>query len=160
MIATRERRWICSVPDKTFIKGRIYFNNRLSSMDCYRPRRHRQWQPLGVFGIVLVLPELFEIYLPNKDEYFQTRIEWRKGDNIGVSWTPEDTSNLSLKIWNRAFDHLFPIAARLEREIALFEEWLECGRSCGWREAANRWASLAPQGPATGTRFLKPFFLP
>ena len=76
-----ERRSI--VRHKTFIKGRIYFNNRLSSMDCIVRDVTDNGSRLE-FSESVALPELFEIYLPNKDEYFQARIEWRKGDNIGV----------------------------------------------------------------------------
>jgi hypothetical protein len=70
---------------KTFIKGRIYFNNRLASMECIV----RDVTDKGCrieFSENVTLPDNFELYLPNKDEYFQARVKWRRGNNIGLTW--------------------------------------------------------------------------
>jgi len=55
---------------KTLIKGRIYFNNRLSSMDCIVRDIGENGSRLE-FSENVTLPDVFELYLPNKDEYFQ-----------------------------------------------------------------------------------------
>jgi hypothetical protein len=73
---------------KTLISGRIYFNNRLSSVDCIVRDLSDNGSRLEVSDSV-TLPEVFEIYLPNKDEYFHAKMEWRKGNIVGISWTPE-----------------------------------------------------------------------
>ena len=70
-----ERRAL--VRHKTFFKGRIYFNNRLSSMDCIVRDATASGGRLEVSDSV-TLPNAFEIYLPNKDEYFHAKVEWRK----------------------------------------------------------------------------------
>ena len=116
-----ERRSI--VRHKTFIKGRIYFNKRRSSMDCIVRDVTDNGSRLE-FSDSVTLPETFELYMPNKDEYFQARIEWRKGNNIGVSWTPEDTSNPRPES-GRSDRHLADKVARLEREIALLHKRLD-----------------------------------
>ena len=72
----------------------------------------------------VALPETFELYMPNKDEYFRARIEWRKGNNIGVSWTPEDTLNPRPE-FGRSDRQLADKVARLEREIALLHKRLD-----------------------------------
>jgi hypothetical protein len=41
----------------------------------------------------VALPDVFELYLAAKDEYFQAHVIWRRGDNIGISWTPERRLN-------------------------------------------------------------------
>ena len=79
-----ERRAL--VRHKTFFKGRIYFNNRLSSMDCMVRDATAQGGRLEVSDSV-ALPNAFEIYLPNKDEYFNAKVEWRKGGSLGISWS-------------------------------------------------------------------------
>src|SRR5580658_8974450 len=71
-IAMIERRSI--VRHKTFIKGRIYFNNRLSSMDCIVRDVTDNGSRLE-FSESVALPEMFELYMPNKDEYSQARAE-------------------------------------------------------------------------------------
>jgi len=67
---------------KTFIKGRIYFNNRLSSMDCIV----RDVTDVGArleASESVALPDAFELYLPTKDEHFRAQVEWRKGNHLG-----------------------------------------------------------------------------
>ena len=65
-----ERRAL--IRHKTFIKGRIYFNNRLSSMDCIVRDVTEKGARLQVSESV-VLPDTFELYLPNKDEHFRAQ---------------------------------------------------------------------------------------
>lgn len=116
-----ERRSI--VRHKTFIKGRIYFNNRLSSMECIVRDLTDNGARLE-FSESVALPEMFELYMPNKDEYFQAHIEWRKGNNIGISWPPADTLNPRPES-GRSDHHLTDKVARLEREIALLHKRLD-----------------------------------
>jgi hypothetical protein len=116
-----ERRSI--VRHKTFIKGRIYFNKRRSSMDCIVRDVTDNGSRLE-FSDSVTLPETFELYMPNKDEYFQARVAWRKGNNIGVSWTAEDALNPRPES-GRSDHHLADKVARLEREIALLHKRLD-----------------------------------
>ena len=81
-----ERRAL--VRHKTLIEGRIYFNNRMTSMDCIVRDVTEKGARLQVSESV-ALPDAFEIYLPNKDEHFRAQAQWRKGDQLGVSWTPD-----------------------------------------------------------------------
>ncbi|MDR3419876.1 MAG: PilZ domain-containing protein [Xanthobacteraceae bacterium] len=107
---------------KTFIKGRIYFNNRLSSMDCIVRDITANGGRLECSENV-TLPELFELYIPHKDEYFRARIEWRKGNNLGVSWTPEQSERQ-----RPAHEGADPIAdrlARIEHDVALLKKRLD-----------------------------------
>jgi hypothetical protein len=102
---------------KTFIKGRIYFNNRLSSMDCIVRDVGEQGGRLE-FSESVTLPNVFELYLPNKDEYFQAHVIWRKGHDIGIAWTPEALLNPRPES-GRTDLHLADRVTKLEREVAL-----------------------------------------
>jgi len=108
---------------KTFIKGRIYFNNRLSSMDCI-VRETGEGGARLEFSESVVLPDVFELYLPHKDEYFRAHIVWRKGHDIGVSWTPETTLNPRSDTAGTDY-HLADRVTRLEREIAVLQKRLD-----------------------------------
>jgi hypothetical protein len=77
---------------RTFIKGRIYFNNRLSSMDCIVRDVNDGGARLEASESV-PLPDAFELYLPTKDESFHARVEWRRGNNLGVSWVAQRAPN-------------------------------------------------------------------
>ena len=81
-----ERRAL--IRHKSFIRGRIYFNNRLSSMDCIVRDVTDNGSRLEVSASV-ALPDAFEIYLPNKDEYFHARVIWRRGNHVGTRWAAE-----------------------------------------------------------------------
>src|ERR1700683_3806852 len=85
-VPIKDRRSL--VRHKTFIKGRIYFNNGLSSMDCIVRDLTEGGSRLEVSETV-ALPDVFELYLPNKDEYFHAKVEWRKANSLGISWAPE-----------------------------------------------------------------------
>ncbi len=52
---------------RTFIQGRIYFNNGLSSVDCIVRDLTEGGSKLEVPETV-ALPDAFELFLPNKDE--------------------------------------------------------------------------------------------
>ena len=107
---------------KAFIKGRIYFNNRLSSMDCIVRETSEQGARLE-FSENVTLPDAFELYLPNKDQYFRAHIIWRKGYDIGVAWTPEKTLNPRSEAGTDY--HLADRVARLERELAVLQKRVE-----------------------------------
>ena len=81
-----ERR--SSARQKSFLQGRIYFNNRRSSVDCLI----RDFSDTGArlrFSEAANVPEAIELYIPNKDEFHRARIEWRSGNEMGVSFGEE-----------------------------------------------------------------------
>jgi hypothetical protein len=113
-----ERRAL--IRHKTFIKGRIYFNNRLSSMDCIVRDVTEKGARLQVSEGV-ALPDSFELYLPNKDEHFRAQAQWRKGDQLGVSWTPETTFRQKAESGGHGEQSLADRVARLEQEVAALQ---------------------------------------
>ena len=117
-----ERRSL--VRHKTFIKGRIYFNNKLSSMDCIVRDVTDNGGRLEVSESV-PLPDAFEIYMPNKDEYFHAQVEWRKGGNIGVSWSSERTSRPHAESSGRTEHPIADRVAKLEHDVAVLQKRLD-----------------------------------
>jgi hypothetical protein len=75
---------------KTFIRGRIFFNNRLSSVDCIIRDLGTDGGRLEVSEGVTI-PTVFDLYIPNRDEEFHARVEWRKGNYLGASWNAHQT---------------------------------------------------------------------
>jgi hypothetical protein len=116
-----ERRAL--VRHKTFFKGRIYFNNRLSSMDCIVRDATANGGRLEVSDGV-ALPNAFEIYLPNKDEYFHAEVEWRKGGSLGVSWSPEQFPKQKHEA--SGSEHaIVDRLAKLEHQVAVLQRRLD-----------------------------------
>ena len=84
-----ERR--ASARQKSFLQGRIYFNNRRSSVDCLI----RDYSEPGArlkFSESVAVPEAIELYIPNKEEIHRARVEWRSGNEMGVSFGEEARS--------------------------------------------------------------------
>ena len=78
-----ERR--TSARPKSFLQGRIHFNNRRSSIDCLVRDLSEHGAKLKVSETVAI-PEVMELHIPNRDESYRAKVEWRTGDEIGVSF--------------------------------------------------------------------------
>jgi hypothetical protein len=117
-----ERRGL--IRHRTFIKGRIYFNNRLSSMDCIVRDVTERGARLQISESV-ALPDAFELHLPNKDEHFRAQAQWRKGDQLGVSWTPESAFKPKAEGGGQREHSLADRVARLEQEVAALQRRFE-----------------------------------
>jgi hypothetical protein len=107
---------------KTFIKGRIYFNNRLSSVDCIV----RQLADIGSRLEVpenVTIPDSFELYIPTRDEHFQARVKWRKGNNLGTAWGAEQNARPGLDPAGSDAS-VAERLAKLERDVAILQRRL------------------------------------
>jgi hypothetical protein len=106
---------------KTFIKGRIYFNNRLSSVDCIL----RDVADIG--GRLednATIPDAFELYIPTKQEHFQARVKWRKGNILGIAWGAEQSPKPGFDL--AAADESFAERlGKIERDIAILKRRLD-----------------------------------
>lgn len=78
-----ERR--VSARQKSFLQGRVYFNSRRSSIDCLV----RDYSETGArlkLSEAVTVPEAVELYIPNKEEMHRARVEWRSGNEMGLSF--------------------------------------------------------------------------
>lgn len=75
-IATRQR---------SFLQGRIFFNKGRSSIDCLIRDISETGAKL-VFSDSVVIPDVVDLYIPNKDETHRVRIQRRVGDEVGVAF--------------------------------------------------------------------------
>jgi hypothetical protein len=79
---------------KSFLQGRVYFNNRRSSLDCLVRDFSHYGARLKVSESV-VMPEVVELHIPNKDEAYRARVQWRTGDEVGVAFdVPDDAPSI------------------------------------------------------------------
>lgn len=73
---------------KSFLQGRIYFNNRRSTVDCLV----RDYSEAGArlkFSESVAVPDAIELFIPNKEEVHRARVEWRNGSEMGISFGEE-----------------------------------------------------------------------
>jgi hypothetical protein len=76
-----ERRTVSR--QKSFLQGRIFFNNRRTSVDCL-VRDFCQHGARLKFSSVTATPDVVELYIPNKDESYRAKVQWRNADEMGV----------------------------------------------------------------------------
>ena len=68
---------------KSFMKGKLYFNNRRSSVDCVIRDFTAKGMRLELSRSVTI-PEVVELYIPNKDHNVHGLVRWRKEDQLGI----------------------------------------------------------------------------
>jgi hypothetical protein len=76
---------------KSFLQGRIFFNNRRTSVDCLI----RDFSEHGAklkFSSMIATPDVVELYIPNKDESYRAKVQWRNADEIGVGFNLDEGS--------------------------------------------------------------------
>jgi hypothetical protein len=103
-----------STRQKSFLKGRLFYNNRRSSVDCLV----RDISDTGaklVFSSAVSIPEVVELYLSNKDDVRRARVQWRRGEEVGVDFENADGGSSA---------DLFARVLRLESECALLKRSL------------------------------------
>ena len=74
---------------RSFLQGRLYYNNRRSSVDCVI-RDLTEFGARVVFSEAIITPDAVELYIPNKDECFRVHVVWRRGEDMGVAFIPAE----------------------------------------------------------------------
>lgn len=79
---------------RSFLKGKAIFNNRQSTLDCLVRDISPAGARLEVSNAVL-LPDTFDLYVPQKETTFRVRISWRAEGELGVEFehAPGQTSH-------------------------------------------------------------------
>jgi hypothetical protein len=97
---------------RTFLKGVVYFNNRGTSIDC----TIRDLSDTGAkiaFSSLVTVPDLIELYIPQKQRTYAARVMRRESYEIGVSFEDQRSGEA-----RRATDgELAERVAKLEIEL-------------------------------------------
>lgn len=76
---------------RTFLKGRIIFNNGSSSMDCLVRDMSMSGARIALSQSA-VLPEAFDLYIPQKERTYRSSLRWRRSDGIGITFADHATA--------------------------------------------------------------------
>ena len=71
---------------KSFLRGCIYFNNRRSVMDCLIRDLTEDGARI-IFSHTVNVPDIVELYIPQKEQTLRAHVKWRRGDDIGLDFT-------------------------------------------------------------------------
>ena len=75
------RKW---ARKKSFLKGTVFYNHRLSSVEC-TIRDITDYGARLQFPSAVTLPDSVELSIPSRDQTLNAHIRWRKDDEVGVS---------------------------------------------------------------------------
>jgi hypothetical protein len=106
-----ERRRITR--QKSFLRGTIYFNNRINAVDCLV----RDISPYGarlIFTDSVTTPDTLELHIPQKDQTLRVHVIWRHGQEAGVAFA----QTAQMEPAAEPAGDLAERVARLELEIA------------------------------------------
>jgi hypothetical protein len=102
---------------KTFLGGRVVFNHRQATMDCVLKNVGGSGAKL-VFNNTASVPDEFDVQVARMERTFRARVEWRRQDELGVSFVEHRASSnvvpLDLAIKMRKLESE---NARLQRRV-------------------------------------------
>lgn len=73
------------VRKRTFLRGRIEYNGGAASMDCIIRDMSESGARLEL-SETSALPEVFDLYIANKDATFRSSMCWRRGGEVGINF--------------------------------------------------------------------------
>jgi hypothetical protein len=88
-VAMKERRAVSR--KRSFLQGRIYFNNRRTSVDCLIREVSEHGARLK-FASTTVTPDVMELHIPAREESYRAKVIWRNADEIGVTFNGDERS--------------------------------------------------------------------
>jgi hypothetical protein len=84
---------------KSLLRGCIYFNKSRSSLDCLV----RDMSAVGarlVFSSNVSVPDIVQLYIPQKEQTLHAQVQWRHGDEVGIVFatTARDQGGLASRV--------------------------------------------------------------
>ena len=70
---------------KSFLRGCVYFNKRRGALDCLIRDLSEQGARI-VFSEAVNVPDVVDLYIPQKEQTVRAHVQWRHGDEIGLAF--------------------------------------------------------------------------
>jgi hypothetical protein len=103
---------------KSFLRGVIYYNNRRNAVDCL-VRDISQTGARLILSDAVSIPDVVDLFIPQKDQTLRSQVHWRHGQEIGVAFAQSGTAA------QPADGELAALVAKLEVEIAALKRMLK-----------------------------------
>jgi hypothetical protein len=84
-----ERR--TSARQRSFLRGRILLNNRQVVLDCLVRDLSAHGARL-IFPETPAIPDVVELDIPQKERMLRAHVQWRQGEEVGVTFAPAKTA--------------------------------------------------------------------
>jgi hypothetical protein len=95
---------------KSFLRGFVYVSRKRGALSCLV----RDLSDKGariIFSDQVTLPDMVELYIPQREQTLRARVSWRKNDEIGLAFTEIE----------RAPVDATPSAGEIVQRVALLE---------------------------------------
>lgn len=99
---------------KSFLRGVVYFDKRRSETACLVRDLSEDGARI-ILSQTVTIPDLIELDIPQREQTVIARVEWRRADEAGLSFSRPDMATL------RREDQLIKRIAELEAEIATLQ---------------------------------------
>ena len=73
------------------MRGCVFFNKRRSAIDCLIRDISDQGARIIFSGAVNV-PDIVDLYIPQKEQTIRARVQWRRGDEVGLAFPQPETA--------------------------------------------------------------------
>lgn len=99
---------------KSFLRGVVYFDKRRSETACLVRDLSEDGARI-ILSQTVTIPDLIELDIPQREQTVIARVEWRRADEAGLSFSRPNMAPL------RREDQLIKRIAELEAEIATLQ---------------------------------------
>ena len=106
---------------RTYLGGRLAFNNQYCAIDCLVRNMSQNGAKL-VFEGTALLPGEFELTLPQKGESRRARVIWRQQDAAGIAFLPAREESVASIAVARRIKRLEADRAALQARVAELTE--------------------------------------
>lgn len=96
-----------SLRQKSFLRGCVYYNKRRSAVDCLIRDISDEGARI-IFSDTVSVPDIVDLYIPQKEQTVRAHVQWRHGDEIGLAFpagakptgAAPDLGNLAQRVAN------------------------------------------------------------
>lgn len=74
---------------KSFLSGSIYVSRKQGALACLIRDLSEKGARI-VFSNTVTLPDMFDLYIPQRDQTLRAKVRWRHGDEIGIAFIVPD----------------------------------------------------------------------
>jgi hypothetical protein len=104
---------------KSFLRGFVYFDKRRGVMTCL-VRDLSDDGARVIFSSAVTIPDVVNLHIPQREQTVKARVQWRRGDEIGLAFEEEDTVATTPQE-----SELLQRVAQLETEIAALKRTIK-----------------------------------
>jgi len=86
---------------KSFLRGVVYFDKRRSETACLVRDLSEDGARI-VLSQTITIPDVIELQIPQREQTLSARVQWRRADEVGLSFSKPDTATTAGKSAHQA----------------------------------------------------------